>query len=496
MKKFFIAVFSLLALLASCNDPNEGNDPQEKPTQEQLDSLLRSTLMKERAANCTIKNYETKTKEEMAESIFGPAGANGDEAVEEARLKFLERYAQLDDSLANSGDGNNSSTGEFVCINYEYESVDLSGKPITLSALMIFYGRKTEKGWRTNDISDIYLCCPDFYMHKDECATANDGGIEGIILQSTCSIIIIPDRVGFGASKDQELNILSQYQGRHNMHALINGLCLYQNEICDDMNDDYTISVVGVSQGAADAIMVHKYFDAPMDLDQETKEALRAEMRNNNMTETEIEDKINEYESNYTIGMLYNFKTSYVCCGPYYPEMIWEECFETGVVKSPYWIPIVLQSYLSMFNNAFPDEDLYSELYLEKKAGIDALLADRLFSADVFSYLLRSILAVGDEEIAPDPLPLDRLLNERALDKELGIFENVYSWFTMWNEIMYSDWTPRTKIHIYYSQKDELVPCAQSQKLMEFFGDKCIASEVEGNNHAECCREFWFTNIW
>lgn len=89
------------------------------------------------------------------------------------------------------------------------------------------------------------------------------------------------------------------------------------------MKDDWKLRVIGASQGAGDAMAVHKLLDT-----------------------TPIDD-FGTY-----LRDAWNFDYSYVCCGPYCPEATMQAYHRDGVVYYPCVVPLVIESMLDCHWNS------------------------------------------------------------------------------------------------------------------------------------------------
>lgn len=490
MKRFFIAAFSLLALLASCNDPNEGNDPQQEPTQEQIDSIFQATLRQMNSVEYTINKSEQLTKEEMADFIFGPAGANSDEGVEEARKRYLERCSEIEDSMANAL-SMNAFTLIFEKINYNYQTIDQNGDPITLSAFMGFGEYLTFSGWAPLDQDHIYLCCPYTHTKEDECATADEGGYEFTLLMGD-NLFIMPDGQGFGTNKNHDQMYLNhELQARQIYDALVAGKRIYENEWDGEYEDDCTLRVIGASQGAGDALAVHKYLDTQRAFSDEDLAKMKEDLAKTPFLNSTIIQSMLLLFQEMTCGQLHNFEYSYAACGPYCPKATLEQYYLWGQMAYPCVFPLIIKSFLASDAAArakYTEDRFYSDLYNANKAYFDEVYLKKTLNSDDLNKEIRKRLKVGSEKEAPEALPLDRILSAEALDTNSEMYADIAAWLD--KQDLTKGWTPRTKTYLYYSKADEVVPYVNTIKLMELFGSKCSAEEAFWKGHVACCEQF------
>lgn len=490
MKKFCIAAFSLLALLASCNDDNEGNDPQsEKPTQEQIDSLLQATFRQECPINYTINKSEQLTKEEMADFIFGPAGANSDEGVEEARKRYLERCGEIEDSMANAL-SMNAFTLIFEKINYNYPTIDQNGDPITLSAFMGFGEYLWFSGYEPLDQDHIYLCCPYTHTKEDECATADKGGYEFSLLMGD-NLFIMPDGQGFGTNKNHDQMYLNhELQARQIYDALMAGKSIYENDWEGKFEKDWTLRVIGASQGAGDAIAVHKYLDTQCYYPDEVIDVFMKLYEAFGFSAANCEN-LRQQMKNTKCAEALNFEYSYAACGPYCPKATLEQYYLWGQMAYPCVFPLIIKSFLASDAAArakYTEDRFYSDLYNANKAYFDGVYLKKTLNSDDLNKEIRKRLKVGSEKEAPETLPLDRILSAEALDTNSEMYADIAAWLD--KQDLTSGWTPRTKTYLYYSKSDEVVPYVNTIKLMNMFGSKCSAEEAFWDSHVACCEQF------
>lgn len=455
MKKLhlFILLASVFTLFISCEKENDvAEDPQEEIT---LDDLIKDGDYK-----YTEGDVKHMSPEEMADQIYGDDPANA-----AAKAEFLKNCSVAGDSVANEI-GQNASALFFGTRNFTYMSVDETGKPIELSAFL---------GWGEYRLADKYfpmtqerirLVCPYTHTLESECATASNGGYE-FMLTTSNDLFIMPDGEGFGASRDRDQMYLNHdLQARQIYDALCAGYSIYINDVKGKLSKKWTLRVFGASQGAADAIAVHRMLD----------------------TET-----VTSGGSTKTLGEMWNFEHSFVCCGPYSPATTVEEYYKLGYVYFPIVLPLTIKSMLHAypeFEARFPEERFYTEEYLKLKDDMDKYLRNNDLATSELNSICFDNLQVGDEK-GNNYLRLERILSAEARDTNSQLYKDFMACLD--KQDLTKGWTPRTKTYIYHCKKDEVVPWANSQKLISFFGDKCRTYELFIEGHMNSCIQFFIT---
>lgn len=440
-----IVLSSLIFILglSSC----EKDNPQGKEAT--LDNLLENVDYR-----ITEENYYTV--EEMADLIYGPEGTNSDDA--DLRKQFLESCEQ---QIAEAN--NNFPPTGFITYRYEYRTYRSDGFDDWFSAFMAVGANPLGICEQNN----IYLVCPYTHTLAKECATRSKGGEEYKYFLSIQNVFIMPDGQGFGSTADRVQPYVDHIdQATQIYDALAAGMKLFQKEK-GKMKDDWKLRVIGASQGAGDAMAVHKLLDT-----------------------TPIDD-FGTY-----LRDAWNFDYSYVCCGPYCPEATMQAYHRDGVVYYPCVVPLVIESMLDCHWNSevrwtrwkYKKKRFYTEEWWKLwEQELKFLYGDKTMASEELNKHICNKLGV-DITVQKLSLPLDKMLSEELLDSKSDIHDNLME--CLRRQDLTSGWTPKTKTKIYYSKKDEVVPYVNTERLIKLFGDKCEAEEAYWDGHVACCMQF------
>lgn len=488
MKKLFYLFVAACFALVGCSDDNENpKSPEQQDgqfTQEQIDSIQQAMLSSNIDVNAELVKEEHLSKQEMADFLFGADGANGDEEAMEYRKKFLERCGEIEDSLANVK-GQNAFTLIFNKSNFNYETVDENGNKITLSAFMGYGEYISFDGYTPLDQDYYYFCCPYTHTLESECATESKGGFEFTLLMGD-NLFVMPDGQGFGKDKNHDQTYLNhELHARQYFDALQAGYKIYKSK--GSFEGDWKLRVVGASQGAGDAIALHKYLDThTTTLDLSSYGSLLS-----TLLCIKYGVPIGTKSIEMSSSEFYNFEYSYVCCGPYCPEATMKTYYDWKGVSYPCVIPLVIKSMLKSYkslSNKYKESDFYSDLWNKNKSNFDKIYLEKSKNTDDLNVYIREKLKIGDEDIAPETVPLDRILSKTILDTNSQMCKDFME--CLRKQDLTSGWTPKTKCYIYYSKKDEVVPYVNTEKLRNFMGSKCSSEEAFWDGHVACCKQF------
>lgn len=494
MKKLILLTAVALGLFTTaCNNDNditEGGGGDNNYTQAQLDSALRANYFLNNPSNAQVAREEHLKPEEMADFLFGPAGANGDEKAEEARQAFITRSRELSDSLANVTGENGVIMGYYKG-SFNYETIDENGNPITLSAFL-GYAEYWFGGYKPLSQSNYYFVCPYTHTKEEQCGSKSNGGYEFSALTGE-NLFVMPDGQGFGNDQGKDQTYLAhRLHARQYYDALVAGYNIYTKNRGGDMEDDWRLRVIGASQGAGDAIALHRYLDTE-------GTSVSLEGIPEGMTDF-ICDLYGVPHGTKSIFLSYGninrFEYSYVCDGPFCPEATMLKYYDWGVLNYPCVIPLVIKSMLKChpeLRAKYKEEDFYSDMYNRHKKELDEAYTYKTLDADDLNILMRKCLAVEREDMAPKDVPLSRILSTEALNKNSDIARDLLSCLA--EEDLTHGWTPVTKSYIYYSPKDDVVPYVNTENLIKLFGSKIEAEEAFFDGHVTTCGRF-MTKWW
>lgn len=467
--RFFWGMLSVLALciMSSCDkEEKEFNEKEAKI------EALKDVLSE---AKYEIVSTEKYTLTEMADLLYGKPESGFDTSdPDNAREKFIKRNQEIIDSYIKDNQLDGNFAPYFETFEFNYWSTDQMGNPIELSAFM-------SAGSYLFDYTDqdhIYLVCPYTHTKEDECATKNGGGKEFLAFLSIDNLFIMPDGQGFGTDAGNvQPYIDHNTQAKQIYDALAAGYRLYTNTYEGEMEDDWTLRVIGASQGAGDAMAVHKYLDT---------NTVVITWPWGNVTVT------------YTLGQLLCFEYSYVCCGPYDPVATMEHYYSTRELEYPVVVPMVIKSMLGCnpdLAKKYKESDFYTDEYNKHKAEYDKLYAEKSTDADgINEKMAKDFNTESDKKILADDdhVFIERILNSTVMDKNSEICKDFMA--CLKKQDLTTGWKPITKTYLYSSKGDKIVPPINTTELAELFNSCGVFCDVDwemtDQGHIFTCGKF------
>ena len=445
--KFLILAVSAIAgmaTVASCNKLRN-----DDPTDDPIDG---EEVFFEIDPSGTI----TCTADELEEMVFGPEGSNSDENMEELRKAYREqvkeRKAKIEKMLEEEGEdlGANSCVPGYTSYRFYYNSKDINGKDITLSG-RVAWGTYWWLYMRNADPDNIYLL--EHYTITDNSECPSEDGTTDMALVTGDNLLIMPDYIGYGATK----NMLHPYLNhdiavQNSMDALEAGYAVWKKYGSGEMEDDWRMYVIGASQGASNALAVHKYLDTH-------------------------EDIANKWRFDY----------SYCCCGAYDPKLTMETYYKWGKTAYVGAIPMTIKSMLASYPDimkGFTEDDFYSEKYLKVKDQIDKALSEKKTNTTDLNHLIKRLLCGSEDQIPT----LEDMLSKDALDQNSALCKAFFKCLEK-NELI-TGWTPKHEIHLYATDEDEIVPYANTQAVNAAFGSK-VKNNLCSTGHVLTCERYY-----
>lgn len=471
VSRLFLGVLSVIALcvLSSC----EKEEKKEYNEDEVRIEALKAALSE---AKVELVSEEKYTLTEMADLLYGKP--NSDLVTlkpDDAREQFIKRNQAIIDSYKKDTGGSVYSvyTPFFHSIKYRYTSTDQKGRPIELSAYMVVGSYMFD----FTDQNHIYLICPYTHTKEDECATKDELAFEKMTFLSIDNLFIMPDGQGFGADAGNvQPYIDHNTQAKQLYDALIAGFHIYTEEYNGEMEGDWTLRVIGASQGAGDAMAVHKYLDT----------------NGRTVKWPAIGDIFISY------GAMMCFEYSYVCSGPYDPVSTLESYYSIRELEFPCVIPLVIKSMLECnpeLSKKYDESNFYSAAYNQRKAEYDMIYRDKTMkTSDLNKKLAEDLNTEADKKIlsGDDHVFIDRILCPSVLDKNSQIYKDFMA--CLKKQDLTTGWKPKTKTFLYASNGDKTVPPINTTKLAELFisnGTSCeVDWEMTDQGHIFTCGKF------
>ena len=352
----------------------------------------------------------------------------------------------------------------FRYVDYTYESVDEQGNPVTLSS-RVCWGVMMGVGSYYFEFRpcDLVLCAHST-IADDLQAPTKDGSIETLLLQGD-RVLILPDYLGFGASKDRVHPYINHdLCARHCIDALKAGYKVFSDRCGFPLHPDWKFYLIGDSQGGANMLATQKWID----------------------THGDFADR-------------WRFQYSYCAVGPYSPRITFEKYFEQKVLDYPVVLPLTLKALFAAYPDIlgkWKEDDFYSETYLQHKSDIDLMISSKEFSANTInSVIFQMFPHTGETGIKPgEQIYMTDIVNPEVCDMNSEKCKALFQCFER-NDLT-KGWTPTHPIHLYHDKGDTYVSYANSEAVVEAFPDKATLKEPDHvyADHLKTC-VFWMLSV-
>lgn len=352
----------------------------------------------------------------------------------------------------------------FRYVDYTYESVDEQGNPVTLSS-RVCWGVMMGVGSYYFEFRpcDLVLCAHST-IADDLQAPTKDGSIETLLLQGD-RVLILPDYLGFGASKDRVHPYINHdLCARHCIDALKAGYKVFSDRCGFPLHPDWKFYLIGDSQGGANMLATQKWID----------------------THGDFADR-------------WRFQYSYCAVGPYSPRITFEKYFEQKVLDYPVVLPLTLKAMFAAYPDIlgkWKEDDFYSETYLQHKSDIDLMISSKEFSANTInSVIFQMFPHTGETGIKPgEQIYMTDIVNPEVCDMNSEKCKALFQCFER-NDLT-KGWTPTHPIHLYHDKGDTYVSYANSEAVVEAFPDKATLKEPDHvyADHLKTC-VFWMLSV-
>ncbi len=395
------------------------------------------------------------TAEELADMAFGAEGANSSEEMKELREQFLKN-AKAKEAELNEKYGSNSCVPGYISYKFYYWSKDLKGQDVTLSG-RVAWGRYWLFGWHNADPDNIFLL-EHYTITKNAECPSEDGSTEMAVATGD-NLLIMPDYIGYGVNSSALHPYLNhEIVVTNSIDALKAGYEVWKKYGSGTMEDDWRMYVLGASQGASNALAVHKYLDTHGD------EASK-----------------------------WRFDYSYCCSGAYDPALTMETYYKWGKTAYSGAIPMTIKSMIASYPDimkGYKEDDFYSDKYLEIKSTIDEMLEKKENTTTELNHKLKELLGTEDPT-------LEDILSKTALDTTSDLCKAFFKCLEK-NDLT-TGWTPSHMIKIYAAEDDEIVPYANTEALLKEFGSTDNNGKVNvfksygGVGHVKTCYKWYGT---
>lgn len=338
-------------------------------------------------------------------------------------------------------------------VSFNYWSVDESGQDIKLSA-RAYWGYIDGKDLNPQNI----LLCPHYTITKNaECPTMTIS-YEALFLCRN-NLLIMPDYIGFGATKDRVQPYVNHNLCAQNcIDALTAGYKVFAQSTKANLADNFKLCVVGASQGAGNALAVHKWIDTHPDF-----------------------------------ADAWHFAYSFCCAGPYSPAITFEKYFEQDKLTLPCAIPLTLKAMFAAYPDIlgqWTEDDFYSDDYVTNlKPKIDEMIASKKFD----TYAISNEFATRYNHDSSS-VSLSDILSADALNRNSEMHKALFKCLD--NNDLTKDWTPVHPIYLSHDSSDDVVPLANAEAMASAFPDKTNLTITKlGSGHLGSCLMWFIMNM-
>lgn len=350
----------------------------------------------------------------------------------------------------------------FRKVAYTYSSTDVKGAPVTLSAAAFWLGYFVGGTWY--DLQPENICLMEHYtITSDDEAPSNAYALEMFITGNT--LTIMPDYIGYGVTKDLPHPYLHHdVCAINSIDALTSGYDLFSDNVASGMAPDWKLYLAGASQGAANAIAVHKYMDTHLDF-----------------------------------AAKWNFASSNCSSGPYSPVVTIDSYFAKGKVVYPVVFPLVIKTMFDAYPEilgGFSEEMAYAQNYLAARNEIEGMIASKEYDTDAINKVfLEKVRKTVDANLADNEIYLTDLLSPAMLNKESALCRAFYRCLEECD--LTEGWTPIHPMNLHYSPFDAVVPPQNTIAIHAAFGDDIVTLQESllPVDHATTC-SLWMLSLF
>ena len=403
-------------------------------------------------------SYEVVSDMQLPMNLFLNSMPDEYAAIKEAMaMVFSMRENALKEQLGNE----NIQLG-FRKTTYLYPSTDVQGKAVALSAAAFWLGYFDNGVW--NDLKPENICLMEHYTITSDAETpSNAFALEMFITGNT--LTIMPDYIGYGITKEKPHPYLNHdICAINSIDALTYGYDLFNDSSKYGMSPEWKLYLAGASQGAGNAVAVHKYLDTHPDL-----------------------------------ATKWNFASTNCSSGPYSPVVTIGKYLADGKVAYPVVFPLVMKTMFDSYPDTmkgFTEEMAYSQNYLAVKDEIDRMIAGKEHNTAAINQLfIEKVRKTVDANLADGEIYLTDILSPAMLDKESPICKALYQCLEK-NDLT-KGWTPVHPMKLHYSSQDMVVPQENSLAILEAFGEDIVTLEHASfpADHTTTC-SLWMVDLF
>ena len=402
------------------------------------DSIPNTNTVSTSIPEYQVASVDTFTSQQIADRLYNRCLAlrtnagNYSSYVEQKALEVKNAYLCKVDSIRSTlklQTGSNDIQIGCIEATIHYQSVDLFGNPVTLSAFLACPVYWLSEEYHPN-LRYAILDCHYTMFSNNECPT-----ITSPIASSFWglqSVHIAPDYLGYGLT-DASIHpyICHELNARNSIDALKAGYDLVTNKWGYNVSADFRTYFVGASQGAAVALAAQKLL-----------------------------------EQNESLCNKYRFSKSYLCSGPYSMQTTMKVMLHQWKTNSyPAVLPLLIQSVLYNYPDIMANykiEDFFTSKFIQSQA-IQLSTSKKYTTLQINA----AIFAFFNGNNGSQQIPVDSIFSKEVLDSTSNLHKAIYS--CMQQNDFVNNWMPKHPIEYEYSIDDEVVPCKNSYFLTSYF---------------------------
>jgi len=398
----------------------------------------------------TILTTGINSIKELVEAAFG-----GDKKDDKFAQEACDAYNSSQKS-ATRALGIKVPTFYYRYFNYSYESIDATGKPVTLSARVSWGGNKLFSKYY--EARPNYIILNPHFTIADDKVSPTSGKAYEIPFMSGNLLLIQPDYQGFGITKNMDQAYINHdVCAQQCIDALKAGYKLFCDLSNVKMEWNWKLYVAGCSQGGANSLACHKWLDTHDDF-----------------------------------ANAWRFQYSYCGSGPHSPRVTFNKYFEQKDITYPVVFPIVIRSMKMSYPDIlgkYEEKAFFSDKYNAIKAEIDKMVASKDYTCDQINEKFFENFTVTVDENGTKSVKLTDILSTEAQDTNSEMCKALFACFDK-NDLT-KGWTPKRPIYLFHGKRDMVVPYANSEAVKEAFPDKVkLYTERFGyDDHLKSCAQ-------
>ena len=428
---FVVAVTIATALLTCCTT-EQIEESVNLDSQAQSEALSRAGFVANKPVLVSSSEVKTYTGREYLGIVLNDVDFREVGGTLQDRLKqeFIARVSERVNGRIGSRAGGAliGSDEPVALIKYNvcritYNTEDADGRNVVASARLVWPTRK-------EGISEVMLCCHGSMSNPDE-GPSDKFGLDDVLF-TTGAFLVMPDYIGFGATKDRNQNYLcADVTAKNSIHALLAALEYINQSSRVSLNMRYKTYIEGFSQGGQVALASLKYYQ-------------------------EIELKLRN-----------SVHLEKVICGdgPYSLTETFNYYFDNDMLTLPMVGAMAVKGMKDTYGSTAGNYEF--ESYFSESAK-ESGLVDAVVNRD-------EIIPMASIDCSHK---VSELYSQNVLNRNGMMFKLLYNALDL-NDVTKS-WRPRYRLQFFHSTEDTVVPYANYTKAYGSLANKYVEPSVVG----------------